>query len=723
MVRGCRGGGGGGTSSPEPPDDGGASEASSFAEFKSIAEGLGFRIWKCEPMKKTPSPDQDNNRYNSMNRAWLAVRAGRNRLSDYHKETWLPLGYEGGTRRRRLNSDGSQRGGGAGDKTLATGGGGSSTSQLPAVIDDVQPGPSVPIPANPTTLTFAPLADPVWPSRDFDARTCQLCGGAGDGDPGVHGRLLNVDVDVWIHVNCAVWSTEVVEDGYGVLSYVQDTIKAAVQQRCHLCSDRGATVGCRHPKCLRTYHFHCARRGGCAMHTNRLVFCAEHKEPRPHYPLVSDFRSLRSLVVARPEPLLDSARSKGAYIRMGGLTLVSTGTVNFVRDAFHTKDYIYPIGLTTKKVYWSTYTPYTRVVYTSHIACEDDRALFVVSHPAGADGSRALRIVAPTPEDAWRKVQEKVLALWQAEASSMSVHGQAAAVVRHSAARRAGVSILPGYNERFLFGLNPSVCAWIENLPGASNCRKYKKHEELRQLRPHEAADEFASHSAGCARTHPHDEEEYEARKKHFRAAHGAEQPAATDEIQKLDMMQLVPVGTTARNDVASGNRTTNECLELDVSVLTESQQYRRLAEVSRSSTYVAKSMIQGMGVRAARPFKEGEMVIEYVGELVRKQISEHRERMYNLRGVGCYMFGVPNHDLVIDATMKGGPARFINHSCDPNCVSKCLVIDKQPRIVIVATRDIATDEEFCYDYKFDLDETDKVPCNCGAEKCRGFMN
>eukprot|EP00038_Savillea_parva_P005317 m.151137 g.151137 ORF g.151137 m.151137 type:complete len:288 (+) comp11695_c0_seq1:1836-2699(+) len=194
-------------------------------------------------------------------------------------------------------------------------------------------------------------------------------------------------------------------------------------------------------------------------------------------------------------------------------------------------------------------------------------------------------------------------------------------------------------------------------------------------------------------------------------------------QIQKLDMMQLVPVGTTARNDVASGNRTTNECLELDVSVLTESQQYRRLAEVSRSSTYVAKSMIQGMGVRAARPFKEGEMVIEYVGELVRKQISEHRERMYNLRGVGCYMFGVPNHDLVIDATMKGGPARFINHSCDPNCVSKCLVIDKQPRIVIVATRDIATDEEFCYDYKFDLDETDKVPCNCGAEKCRGFMN
>lgn len=187
-------------------------------------------------------------------------------------------------------------------------------------------------------------------------------------------------------------------------------------------------------------------------------------------------------------------------------------------------------------------------------------------------------------------------------------------------------------------------------------------------------------------------------------------------QIQELQSSRAVPTAILGEASARSA-----ECL--DICDLSEVQQYRRLADLSRISTYVSKSMIQGMGVRAGRTFQEGEMVIEYVGELVRKQISEHRERMYNRRGIGCYMFGISNHDLVIDATMKGGAARFINHSCEPNCRSKCVIVDKRPRIVIVATRSIEINEEFCYDYQFEIDETDKVPCNCGASRCRGFMN
>ena len=83
----------------------------------------------------------------------------------------------------------------------------------------------------------------------------------------------------------------------------------------------------------------------------------------------------------------------------------------------------------------------------------------------------------------------------------------------------------------------------------------------------------------------------------------------------------------------------------------------------------------------------------------------------------------------VIDATLSGGYARYINHSCSPNCVAK-IVKGKAPnehlkRVLIVSQRDIAASEELSYDYQFPLEmNLDlRVPCNCGSKQCRGFMN
>lgn len=59
-------------------------------------------------------------------------------------------------------------------------------------------------------------------------------------------------------------------------------------------------------------------------------------------------------------------------------------------------------------------------------------------------------------------------------------------------------------------------------------------------------------------------------------------------------------------------------------------------------------------------------MVIEYAGELIRSTLTDLRERYYNSRGIGCYMFKIDDH-LVVDATMRGNAARFINHSCEVN--------------------------------------------------------
>ena len=86
----------------------------------------------------------------------------------------------------------------------------------------------------------------------------------------------------------------------------------------------------------------------------------------------------------------------------------------------------------------------------------------------------------------------------------------------------------------------------------------------------------------------------------------------------------------------------------------------------------VKGSRIHGWGLFADQPFKTGEVVAEYIGEYVSPATTEARERMYQEQRIQDYQFRIDDH-LVIDATMKGGHGRYINHSCSPNCVAKII--------------------------------------------------
>lgn len=103
------------------------------------------------------------------------------------------------------------------------------------------------------------------------------------------------------------------------------------------------------------------------------------------------------------------------------------------------------------------------------------------------------------------------------------------------------------------------------------------------------------------------------------------------------------------------------------------------------------------------------------------------------------------DEERVVDATLCGGLARYINHSCNPNCVAEIVEVDRDLRIIIFAKRRIQRGEEvikryliklnyilmnlfyFCqlaYDYKFDIeDDQHKISCMCGAPNCRKWMN
>lgn len=137
------------------------------------------------------------------------------------------------------------------------------------------------------------------------------------------------------------------------------------------------------------------------------------------------------------------------------------------------------------------------------------------------------------------------------------------------------------------------------------------------------------------------------------------------------------------------------------------------------------RSAIHNWGLFTLENIPKDDMIIEYVGEKVRQQISEIREQRYLQSGLGSsYLFRI-DENWVIDATKKGGIARFINHSCQPNCMAKIITVEGTKRIVIYALRDIEMNEELTYDYKFEreIGAVDRIPCLCGTAACKGFLN
>ena len=107
------------------------------------------------------------------------------------------------------------------------------------------------------------------------------------------------------------------------------------------------------------------------------------------------------------------------------------------------------------------------------------------------------------------------------------------------------------------------------------------------------------------------------------------------------------------------------------------------------------RSAIHNWGLYAMENIAANDMIIEYVGEKVRQQVADMRERQYLKSGIGSsYLFRI-DENTVIDATKRGGIARFINHSCDPNCTAKIIKVEGSKRIVIYALRDIGQSKCF----------------------------
>ncbi|RDA86525.1 hypothetical protein CP532_1892 [Ophiocordyceps camponoti-leonardi (nom. inval.)] len=215
--------------------------------------------------------------------------------------------------------------------------------------------------------------------------------------------------------------------------------------------------------------------------------------------------------------------------------------------------------------------------------------------------------------------------------------------------------------------------------------------------------------------------EEREARIK----KNGKDTGAAASEAARLAAERLIAKGNSRAN--RASNRRYVADLNDQKKTLGQDSDVFKFNQLKKRKKPVkfARSAIHNWGLYAMENIGKDDMIIEYVGEEVRQQIAEIREKRYLKSGIGSsYLFRIDD-DTVIDATKKGGIARFINHSCMPNCTAKIIKVEGSKRIVIYALRDIALNEELTYDYKFEreIGSLDRIPCLCGTAACKGFLN
>jgi histone-lysine N-methyltransferase SETD1 len=154
--------------------------------------------------------------------------------------------------------------------------------------------------------------------------------------------------------------------------------------------------------------------------------------------------------------------------------------------------------------------------------------------------------------------------------------------------------------------------------------------------------------------------------------------------------------------------------------------------QIRQKALILNRSSIHSYGLFAGEDIEPGELVIEYVGEIIRHSLANIRERRYEqaLKAAGSddiassYFFRL-DLTYVVDASNRGNLARFVNHSCDPNCTAKVVQIEGAQHIVFYARRPIAFGEEITYDYKFAIEEdpTKKIRCLCGTAACRKYLN
>uniref|UniRef100_A0A672PQZ4 [histone H3]-lysine(4) N-methyltransferase n=1 Tax=Sinocyclocheilus grahami TaxID=75366 RepID=A0A672PQZ4_SINGR len=337
---------------------------------------------------------------------------------------------------------------------------------------------------------------------------------------------------------------------------------------------------------------------------------------------------------------------------------------------FHSSIAIFPPGYEASRLYWSMRHGQKRCRYVCSVEEHEGRPEFSIR--VIEQGFEDLVLTDTTAKGVWDKVLGPV------------------------AERRAETGMLrlfPVYLKgEDLFGLTISaVTRIVESLPGVEACSRYR----FRYGRNPMLVLPLSINPSGCARS----------------------------ELQTYPHHERSPCKINASSTLKKHISRLNGSSHSKHFVHSKSSQYRRLTSDWKTNVYLAHSRIQGLGLFAARDIEKQTMVIEYMGDILRAEVAMGKELQYKAKNRPAYMFRIDS-ERVIDATRSGSPARYINHSCSPNCVAEVVTFERGHKIIISAARRIDRGEELCYDYKLTpVADQSKIPCHCGAANCRKWIN
>ena len=147
-----------------------------------------------------------------------------------------------------------------------------------------------------------------------------------------------------------------------------------------------------------------------------------------------------------------------------------------------------------------------------------------------------------------------------------------------------------------------------------------------------------------------------------------------------------------------------------------------RLQKSQEISTVSFWTESRGWGLKSLENIPIDKFVIEYKGEMISNSMCMDRIKSAHEKGVTNFYMLTIDKVLIVDACFRGNNARFMNHSCKPNCRTEKRIINGETRIGLFANRDISLGDELTFDYQLDCLGNDRLACKCRAPNCSGYI-
>uniref|UniRef100_A0AAZ3RYF1 [histone H3]-lysine(36) N-dimethyltransferase n=1 Tax=Oncorhynchus tshawytscha TaxID=74940 RepID=A0AAZ3RYF1_ONCTS len=140
------------------------------------------------------------------------------------------------------------------------------------------------------------------------------------------------------------------------------------------------------------------------------------------------------------------------------------------------------------------------------------------------------------------------------------------------------------------------------------------------------------------------------------------------------------------------------------------------------SQVEIFRTLARGWGLRCAHDIKKGEFVNEYVGEVIDEDECRVRIKHAQDNDICNFYMLTLDKDRIIDAGPKGNQARFMNHSCRPNCETQKWTVNGDTRVGLFTLIDVPADTELTFNYNLECLGNGKTVCKCEAPNCSGFL-